>query len=73
MKNRILILWLAGLTLYVSFSTYDVYRTLKNVETGQYYTMKYMEKSANILYKLKHSKLMAEAVASESAEKSESP
>lgn len=66
MKNRVLILWLAGLTVYVSFTTSDTYRVLKNVENGQYWTMKYMEKSADILYKLKHSKLLAEQSSSNS-------
>lgn len=60
MKNRVLILWLAGLTVYVSFTTTDTYRVLKNVETGQYWTMKYMEKSCDILSKLKHSRLLAD-------------
>lgn len=61
MKNRVQILWLAGLTLYVSFTTYDTYRVLKNVETGQYYTLKYMEKSSGILYQLKHSRALSDA------------
>lgn len=61
MKNRLLLLWMAGLTVYVSYTSTDVYRVLKNVEAGQYYTMKYMEKSVPILSKLKHSKLLKEA------------
>ena len=60
LKNRLLVLWLAGLTVYVSYVSNDVYRTLKNVETGQYYTMKYMEKSVPILSKLKHSRYLAD-------------
>lgn len=64
MNNRVLILWLAGLTVYVSFTTTDTYRVLKNVESGQYWTMKYMEKSTDILYKLKHSKFLAEEATS---------
>ncbi len=55
MKNRLLVLWLALLTVYVSYTSNDVYRVLKNVETGQYYTLKYMEKSVPILSQLKHS------------------
>lgn len=60
LKNRLLVFWLAGLTVYVSYVSNDVYRTLKNVEAGQYYTMKYMEKSVPILSRLKHSRLLAE-------------
>lgn len=67
MKNRLLLLWMAGLTVYVSYTSSDVYRVLKNVETGQYYTMKYMEKSVPILSKLKHSRLLKEAGSEESA------
>ena len=63
MNNRITMLWLAGLTAYVSFTTTDTYRVLKNVENGQFCTLKYMEKSANILYKLKHSQYLADVLA----------
>lgn len=65
MAKRVQILWLASLTIYVSYVSSDVYRVLKNVETGQYYTVKYMEKTVPILYKLKHSRLL-----DDSAEKS---
>lgn len=56
-----MVLWMAGLTVYVSYVSQDVYRVLKNVESGQYYTMKYMEKSVPILSKLKHSRILADA------------
>lgn len=59
MNNRITVLWLAGLSVYVSYVANDVYRVLRNVETGQYYTLKYMEKSAPILSKLKRSALLS--------------
>jgi hypothetical protein len=59
MKNRLTTIWLAGLTVFVSFTIYDNYRILRNLETGQYYTMLYMEKSSAILRKIKHSSLTA--------------
>jgi hypothetical protein len=60
MKNRLTLLWLAGLTVFVSFTIYDNYRILRNLETGQYYTILYMEKSSAILHKIKHSSLVEE-------------
>lgn len=60
MKNRLTMIWLSGLTVFVSFTINDNYRVLRNVEFGQYCTLKYMEKSAAILYKIKHSSLLAE-------------
>lgn len=62
MNNRLTVLWLAGLTVYVSCVSNDVYRVLKNVENGQYCTMKYMEKSVPILHKLKHSRYLADEI-----------
>ena len=60
MKNRLIMVWLAGLTVFVSFTIYDNYRILKNLETGQYYTMLYMAKSADILHKINNSSLLAQ-------------
>ncbi|MBX9724389.1 MAG: hypothetical protein K2X81_23470 [Candidatus Obscuribacterales bacterium] len=60
MKNRLLVLWVACLTMYVCITTNDIYMVLKNVETGQYWTMKYMEKSTSILSKLRKSQLLTD-------------
>ena len=58
MKNRILVIWMAGLTIYTSYCANDTYRVLKNLENGQYCTMKYMEKSCGILVRIKKSPLL---------------
>jgi hypothetical protein len=61
MKNRIGIFWLAALTVYMAYTTTDTYTVLKNVQTNQYYTLTYMEKSANILKRLKNVKMIESA------------
>lgn len=67
MKNRIGIFWLAALTVYMAYTTTDTYSVLKTVESNQGYTLKYMQKSVEILKRIKNSSLMepAEQVASD--------
>lgn len=61
MKNRILVIWMAGLTVYCAYTTNDTYRVLKSLESGQFYTLKYMEKSCGILVRLKKSPFLPPA------------
>lgn len=53
MHNRITVIWLALLTVYLSYTTTDMYSTVKSVEDCQAHTLKYMERSTAILRKLK--------------------
>lgn len=72
MKNRLLVIWLAGLTVYNTYTANDTYRVLKNLESGQYCTMKYMEKSTGILVKLKKLPFLAGVPAVEDGQKTAS-
>jgi hypothetical protein len=56
MKNRIGILWLAALTVYISYTTTDTYNVLRDVASNQHSTLLYMEKSAEVLRQLKQSR-----------------
>ncbi len=58
MKNRLTLIWLSCLTVFVSYSVNDNYRVLRSVEYGQNCTLQYMEKSAAILSKIKRSELV---------------
>lgn len=53
MKTRIGIFWMAALTVYMAYTTTDTYNVLKSVQSSQYCTLQYMQKSADILHRLK--------------------
>lgn len=57
MKNRIAMIWLSLLTVYCSYTTTDTHAVLKSVRSNQEYTLEYMQKSVNILLKIKHLKV----------------
>lgn len=52
MKNRIGIIWLAILTVYMAYTTTDTYNVLKTVVNNQQHTLLYMEKSTEVLTKM---------------------
>ena len=56
MNNRLNMLWLSSLTVYMAYTTTDTYAVLKSVQQCQVHTLHYMEKSAAILKRLKHLK-----------------
>jgi len=58
MKNRVGTIWLSILTLYLAYTTTDMYGVLKSVQGSQESTLKYMQKSASILKRLKHLKMI---------------
>lgn len=60
MKTRLPMIWLALLTIYQSYVTTDALSVLKSVEANQEYTLKYMEKSAVILKRIKKVRLPGE-------------
>ncbi len=67
MKSRIGIFWLAALTVYMAYCTTDTYNVLKSVQSNQYFTLQYMEKSADILKRLKNAKMIESARSDEDA------
>lgn len=58
MKQRFGIIWLALLTVYLSFTTTDMYSTLRSVQNSQESTLYYMKKSAKILKRIKTAGLL---------------
>jgi predicted transposase YbfD/YdcC len=46
-------IWLALLTVYQSYVTTDALSVLKSVEANQEHTLKYMQKSASILKRIR--------------------
>ncbi len=56
MKNRIGIIWLVVLTVYMAYTTTDTYNVLKTVASNQKFTLLYMEKSTEVLTRMNASK-----------------
>ncbi|MBY0551630.1 MAG: hypothetical protein K2W95_30385 [Candidatus Obscuribacterales bacterium] len=56
MKNRIGIIWLVVLTVYMAYTTTDTYNVLKTVASNQRFTLLYMEKSTEVLTRMNASK-----------------
>lgn len=68
MKTRIGIIWMAALTVYMAYTTTDTYNVLKSVQSSQYFTLQYMQKSTEVLKRLKHAKLIESARSDEDAD-----
>lgn len=58
MRSRITTIWLSLMTLYMAYTTTDTYSVLKIVQGNQESTLRYMERSASILKRLKVLKLI---------------
>ncbi len=58
MKGRVTTIWLSLMTLYMAYTTTDTYSVLKTVRGSQESTLRYMERSASILKRLKILKLI---------------
>ncbi len=86
MKQRLGMIWMALLTAYMAIITTDMYNTLRSVDSCQESTLRYMQKTAKILKRIKHAdmiskkeadrleaaeQLHAEQVSPESSESSE--
>lgn len=62
LQKRLPMIWLSLLTIYQSYVTTDALSVLRNVETSQEYTLKYMEKSVGILKRFKRVRIPGETV-----------
>lgn len=56
--NRLTMIWMSVMTVYMACTTTDTYSVLRSVQGNQESTLKYMQKSADILRRLKHLKMV---------------
>lgn len=60
LHKRLPMIWLSLLTIYQSYVTTDALSVLRQVESSQEYTLKYMEKSCSILKRFKKVRIPGE-------------